>query len=734
MSAQLPNVRSIFERALEIASDAHRQAYLDGACDAQPELRGKVDALLKAHAAAGSFLEEPALTVGQTLPFAPIAERPGTLIGPYKLLEQIGEGGFGVVFMAEQERPLRRRVALKVIKPGMDTRQVIARFEAERQALALMDHPNIAHVLDAGATDSGRPYFVMELVRGIPLTQFCDQNRLTVEERLKLFTTICHAVQHAHQKAIIHRDIKPSNVLVTLHDGQPVAKVIDFGVAKATGQRLTEKTLFTAFAEMIGTPLYMSPEQAEMSGLDVDTRSDIYSLGVLLYELLTGTTPFDRLRLQQAGYDEIRRIIREEEPPRPSTRISTLGATATIVSTQRKSEPDKLRRLVRGELDWIVMKCLDKDRNRRYDSAGALARDIDRYLRQEPVQACPPSAMYRFRKIARRNKVALLTSAVAASALVLALLVAMAGVRIAALTEKNYALQGYRPVYVTTEPAGARVAFVPIDERTGEPNPDPAGIIRPRGTTPLTVDLKPGRYFVEAVSPGTSATPDFAEVYRTVDRPRTMPKRPAHIDWRYDREQAVPLQIKIPTTAEIVANMVRVPIGEATRRNNPLLPKVLYVDAKETAPGDHWPASKESLVFVVTNDDGDPYIPFYGANLWAESQFKRLPTAAEYDAIAESAKHQQLTVFGSGEPAVIEDLFGGVAEWTTSKYFFSGTHAENVVEKLGDRLVLKGYGNPDNFPGLFRSVDGQLLGARQEASPRIGFRGVRSGAPRFVKE
>ena len=338
-----------------------------------------------------------------------MTEVPGTVIGPYKLLEQIGEGGFGVVFMAEQQRPVRRRVALKVIKPGMDTRQVIARFEAERQALALMDHPNIARVLDAGATESGRPYFVMELVRGIPLSEFCDQNRLTVGERLELFITVCHAVQHAHQKGIIHRDIKPNNVLVTLHDGTPVAKVIDFGVAKATGQQLTEKTLFTSFAQMIGTPLYMSPEQAEMSGLDVDTRSDIYSLGVMLYELLTGTTPFDQERMRTAGYDEVRRIIREEEPAKPSARISTLNRAATTVSANRKSDPSRLSQLFRGELDWIVMKALEKDRNRRYETAAAFAADVQRYLDDEAVEACPPSARYRFRKFARRNKAAFLT-------------------------------------------------------------------------------------------------------------------------------------------------------------------------------------------------------------------------------------------------------------------------------------------------------------------------------------
>src|SRR5207249_875796 len=370
----------------------------------------------------------------------PITERPGTVIGPYKLLEQIGEGGFGVVFMAEQQEPLRRKVALKVIKPGMDSRQVIARFEAERQALAIMDHPNIAKVLDAGTTGeaeprplgsgedaplpngrgSGRPYFVMELVKGVPITDFCDQNQLTPRERLELFIPVCHAVQHAHQKGIIHRDIKPSNVMVTLHDGTPVPKIIDFGIAKAMGQQLTDKTLFTNFAQLVGTPLYMSPEQAGLSGLDVDTRSDIYSLGVLLYELLTGTTPFDKDRFKEAGYDEIRRIIREEEPPKPSTRISTLGQAATTLSTQRKSDKRKLSQLFRGELDWIVMKALEKDRSRRYETASGFAADVQRYLNDEPVQACPPSAGYRFRKFVRRNKAALATGTVVALAVLLA--------------------------------------------------------------------------------------------------------------------------------------------------------------------------------------------------------------------------------------------------------------------------------------------------------------------------
>jgi tetratricopeptide (TPR) repeat protein len=416
MGADTSEFDTIFCAAIAIASAQERAAYIAGACGSDSELRGRVERLVNAHFQAGSFMEVPAVgsapllergeqeTGGVATVNAPRCEAPGAVIGPYKLLEQIGEGGFGVVFMAEQTQPVRRKVALKVLKPGMDTRQVIARFEAERQALALMDHPNIAHVLDGGETASGRPYFVMELVRGIPITEFCDQNHLPIRQRLELFAVVCQAVQHAHQKGIIHRDIKPSNVMVTLHDDKPVVKVIDFGIAKATGQQLTEKTLFTNLAQMIGTPLYMSPEQAHMTGLDVDTRSDIYSLGVLLYELLTGTTPFDKERLKEAGYDEMRRIIREEEPPRPSTRISTMGQASATISTQRKSDPKQLSRLFRGELDWIVMKALEKDRNRRYETASAFAADIERYLHDEPVQACPPSALYRFRKFARRNK------------------------------------------------------------------------------------------------------------------------------------------------------------------------------------------------------------------------------------------------------------------------------------------------------------------------------------------
>ena len=402
MNDLLP-LEAIFFSALERGSEHERAAYLDEACAGDPDLRRRVEKMLAAQAQAASFLERPAATFDTTVD-EPVPERPGTVVGSYKLLEQIGEGGFGIVFMAEQTQPVRRKVALKVLKPGMDMRQVVARFEAERQALAIMDHPNIAKVFDGGATAGGRPYFVMELVKGVPITEFCDQNHLTPRLRLELFVAVCQAVQHAHQKGIIHRDLKPSNVLVTVHDTTPVPKVIDFGVAKALGQELTDKTMFTGFAQMIGTPLYMSPEQAGQSGLDVDTRSDIYSLGVLLYELLTGTTPIDGERFRKAAYDEIRRIIRDEEPPRPSTRLTDSKDTLASVSARRRTEPTKLTRLVRGELDWIVMKALEKDRNRRYDTANGFASDVQRYLNDEPVLACPPSAGYRFRKFARRNR------------------------------------------------------------------------------------------------------------------------------------------------------------------------------------------------------------------------------------------------------------------------------------------------------------------------------------------
>jgi serine/threonine-protein kinase len=408
----------LFARAVEIDEPDQRRAFLETECGGDAALFSLVQSMLAAQEANGSFLEAPAVTIDR-----PIAEHPGSIIGPYKLLQQIGEGGFGVVFMADQERPVRRTVALKIIKAGMDTREVIARFEAERQALAMMDHLNIAKVLDAGATESGRPYFVMELVKGIPITEFCDRNHLPSEQRLKLFIDVCHAIQHAHHKGVIHRDVKPTNVMVTLHDGVPVVKVIDFGVAKATAQKLTERTLFTAFGQMVGTPTYMSPEQAEMSGLDIDTRSDIYSLGVLLYELLTGTTPLEAKRLRQAGLAEMQRLIREEDPPRPSTRLSSLGQAATALAGNRGTDPKQLAKLLAGDLDWIVMKALDKDRNRRYGTPGNLAEDIERCLRHEAILARPPSLAYKLKKFAQRNRTSVLASAAVAAALLLALTV-----------------------------------------------------------------------------------------------------------------------------------------------------------------------------------------------------------------------------------------------------------------------------------------------------------------------
>ncbi len=431
------NEESLFYLALQQPGAAARAAFLDQACVNQPELRARLEKLLQAHDTPVSLFDKIAVDMDTDLDvvrssgdshldqdsssaFLSSTEKPGTRIGPYKLLQIIGQGGMGIVWLAEQEQPMRRQVALKILKAGMDSRQVIARFEQERQALALMDHVNIAKVLDAGTTENGRPFFVMELIHGIPLTQYCDDRQLTIRERLELFVPVCQAIQHAHQKGIIHRDIKPSNVLVMLCDGKPVPKVIDFGVAKAVDPKLTEETLFRELTEvgaLIGTLEYMSPEQAELDNLDIDTRSDIYSLGVLLYELLTGMLPLDKKRIKEVGLLKALRLIREEDPPQPSTRLSSCE-TLPAVAAARKIEPVKLAKLLRGELDWIVMKCLETDRNRRYETANGLARDIQRYLTDEPL-ACQPSAGYRLRKLARRHKQAL----AAAAALVLGLMV-----------------------------------------------------------------------------------------------------------------------------------------------------------------------------------------------------------------------------------------------------------------------------------------------------------------------
>jgi serine/threonine protein kinase/tetratricopeptide (TPR) repeat protein len=418
------NESQVFTNALKRATPAERAAYLDEACAGNPQLRAGVEALLRVHTNDPGFLEQPIGSFERTTDVAaadstggeqPLErgaeEKPGVVLaGRFKVLEQIGEGGMGTVWMAQQTEPVKRLVALKVIKPGMDSKQVLARFEAERQALALMDHPNIARVLDAGTTATGRPYFVMELVKGVPLTKYCDEHRLTPRQRLELLIPVCQAIQHAHQKGIIHRDIKPSNILIALYDGKPVPKVIDFGIAKATGQQLTEHTLVTGFGAVVGTLEYMSPEQAEFNQLDVDTRSDIYSLGVLLYELLTGSTPLEKNRLKEAALLEVLRVIREEEPPRPSTRLSTTDQLPRVAAN-RGLEPKRLSGLVRGELDWIVMKALEKDRNRRYETANSLALDLQRYLADEPVAAGPPSNTYRLKKFLRRNRGPVLAAA-----------------------------------------------------------------------------------------------------------------------------------------------------------------------------------------------------------------------------------------------------------------------------------------------------------------------------------
>jgi eukaryotic-like serine/threonine-protein kinase len=429
MNAEAQREEDLFDAARKLIEPGACHAFLRQACGDDHALRERLEDLLAAEADAESFFAEGStvLTMPGVLPspdelrsHLPGEEPLGTRIGRYKLLEKIGEGGCGVVYMAEQEEPVRRRVALKIIKLGMETKSVIARFEAERQALAMMDHPNIARVFDAGATDRGPPYFVMELVRGVKITEYCDRNRLSTQQRLDLFVQSCHAIQHAHQKGIIHGDIKPSNIMVALHDGVPVPKVIDFGISKATEARLTDKALFTTYAQLIGTPAYMSPEQAEMGGFDIDTRSDIYSLGVLLYELLTGKTPFDPKELLKSGLDEMRRTLREKEPPRPSVRLHTLPPGELVkTAADRLVEPNRLTALLRGDLDWIVMKALEKDRRRRFETANGLAMDIQRHLHNEPVMARPPSWAYRLQKLVRRNRVVFAAGGAVALALVI---------------------------------------------------------------------------------------------------------------------------------------------------------------------------------------------------------------------------------------------------------------------------------------------------------------------------
>ncbi len=421
MSAQDLNEKAIFNVASQIPAREARACYLAQVCGEDSEMRDRVALLLRIHEAEPGFLETPPRGVAATMEMPSTSEMAGTQIGPYKLREKIAEGGMGVVYVAEQTEPVQRKVALKVIRPGMAGPNVVARFEAERQALAMMNHPNIARVFDGGATDQQLPYFVMELVQGLPITDYCDQKRLTTHERLELIVDVCRAVQHAHQKGIIHRDLKPSNVLVAEIDGKAVPKVIDFGVAKALHQKLTDQTVYTQFSQMVGTPLYMSPEQAGLGVIDVDTRSDVYSLGVMLYELLTGETPLSRETFKEATFDEIRRIIREDEPRKPSVMVSTLdNQLATTISTRRKTDARSLSLSLQRELDWIVMKSLEKDRNRRYESVNAFASDIERYLHDKPVEACPPSVLYRFQKYSKRHKGLLLASALIATILMMA--------------------------------------------------------------------------------------------------------------------------------------------------------------------------------------------------------------------------------------------------------------------------------------------------------------------------
>lgn len=426
MDEPVPDLEAIFSKALEIPSPEERAHYLEEVCRNQPHLIAEVEKLIRADESANDFLQQPAISDISFLPSDPPELQQGTVIGPYKILEKINSGGMGTVYMAEQSAPIRRKVALKVIKHGLDSPQAIARFETEFRAMALMNHPNIVSVFDAGTIEDGRPYFVMELVRGFPITSFCDTAKLSIRQRLELFTQVCKGIQHAHQKGMVHRDLKPSNVLVAMHEGDPIVKIIDFGIVKTIGQQLTDKTLYTGFTQLLGTTAYMSPEQVELSGIDIDTRSDVYSLGVLLYELITGTTPFDIQTIRKAAFDEARRIIREDDPPRPSMRLSSLGETATPLSANRGLEPRALKNLLRGDLDWIVMKSLEKKRDRRYETANELARDVQRYLADQPVDAGPPSAWYRLSKFARRHRAGLIMGGVIAASLLTAAGVSLA--------------------------------------------------------------------------------------------------------------------------------------------------------------------------------------------------------------------------------------------------------------------------------------------------------------------
>ena len=476
MPASRPDNEAIFHAARDIPDPDRRREYVREACGGDEARIAHVEALLAAADGPDSLLDRPAADITDATSDQPTTESSGRVIGPYKLIEPIGEGGMGSVWMAQQTEPVKRLVAVKLIQAGMHSRQIIARFEAERQALALMDHPNIARVLDGGTTSGGRPYFVMDLVKGVPITRYCDEHRLTPRQRLELFIPVCQAVQHAHQKGVIHRDLKPSNVLVALYDGKPVPKIIDFGIAKAAGQQLTDKTLVTGFGAIVGTLEYMSPEQAEVNQLDIDTRSDIYSLGVLLYELLTGSPPFSRKTLEKAGMLEMLRVIREQEPTKPSTKLSTAEGLPTLAAN-RGMEPARLTKLVRGELDWIVMKALEKDRNRRYETANGFAMDVQRYLADEPVSAGPPTASYRLRKFVRRNRARVTAAGLVLLALVLGVVGTTLGLiearrqerqaakRLAQVTKMNEILGS---IFQDLNPASAQKEGKPLSAVLGE--------------------------------------------------------------------------------------------------------------------------------------------------------------------------------------------------------------------------------------------------------------------------
>ncbi len=620
MPAWNPRANEIFLKGIDIASPDERRAFLDDQCDGDGALRAEVEALLAASATAGSSSESPIVAVDSDMrrgrsPTDPAStadmtagrEQPGTQIGRYKLRELIGEGGMGTVWIAEQTEPVRRKVALKLVKPGMDTKEVLSRFEVERQALALMDHPNIAKVHDGGVTASGRPYFVMEYVKGIPLTKFCDEAKQTVKERLELFTQACQAVQHAHQKGIIHRDLKPSNILVCLYDGRPIPKIIDFGLAKAMHQPLTENTLYTAHGMMVGTPLYMSPEQAEFNNLDVDTRTDIYSLGVILYELLTGTTPLERKRIKEAALQEVLRLIKEEDPQKPSTKISGSGALPTIAA-QRRLEPAQLSRVVKGDLDWIAMKALEKDRSRRYETASGLARDVQRYLDDEPVEACPPTLGYRLRKLARRNQRAIVTSALLGLVVLATLAVGAGSVGWAMRDRQNRQAVVERQIVASLEEVATAVHENRLPDAesalkqalslqtTSETRPEVAAAVK-QWKSDLAVALRLAEIEQGGVNGADGSVPGSAQAaaYQKVLDDYGINLSLARLDESAERIRSSPIQLQLLTAIHDGALSLTLPDSLAFAGDYPRL-RQQWLQLAATADKDPWRATLREAV------------------------------------------------------------------------------------------------------------------------------------------